>query len=284
MTVKKSLVQPRPLDRLRRKADLAIALSYCIDSALLAGFAAAGCIRFSVPLAFGAAGFAESTLAFLLVRSFLAERLRDPDVALIRVVPSVAIQMLFIGFVPQLAFFFVLATFIVFGFATLALRARAAAVAWMAVALLCGYVLTVVPQAYYVPHATPGQRLLVAGTVMLALGRCIALGVFSSHMRSVLGGRYLTVKRSLLSSEDDRTRTAALLHEDLAQDLVGISLQISASLSRLARRGVAEAKDLELAAEHLRTAIHKTRVLAIASRPRPRPQPAPRGEAEKLAG
>jgi len=269
--VKQALIEPRQLDRLRRKIDLAIAGSYCIDLALLLGFVAVGCIPISIPLTYGLSGFTECAVAFWIVRSFLARHMEDQDLALLRLVPSCVIQLVFVAIVPQLGFFFLGTLFIVFGFASLAVRARAAAVVWIAVALLCGYILGVVPEVYLVPHATAWQRVLVGGSVMLSLARCSALGVFSSHLRSVLGCRYLSVKRSLRSSEDDRTRTAAMLHEDLGQDLVGISLQLSASASRLARKGVPEAQDLQLAAEQLRVAIQKTRILAIASRPAPRP-------------
>ena len=278
--VKETLIQPRQLDRLRRVVDLAIATSYCLDLALLTGFVIAGFIQAAVPLLYGGFGAVECAFAFWLVRSSLASRLMDQDVALIRLVPSCVMQLLFFASVPQLAFFFLGSLYIVFAFASLAVPARSGALVWMGVALVCGYVLSVVPEIYLVPHATPLQRVLVSGSVMLSLGRCAALGIFSSHLRVVLGMRYLSVKLSLRSSEDDRTRTAAMLHEDLGQDLVGISLQLAAMVSRLRRLDAAEAEELHQATEQLRVAIHKTRVLAIKSRPGPRPAPAAAGSAK----
>jgi signal transduction histidine kinase len=244
-------------------------LSYGTDALLLAGFAAANCISVWVPVAYGAVGLVECAIAYAVLYGLLSRRLRDEHFNAVRLVVSCAIQILFIVLVPQLAFFFLTVLFIVFGFATLALRIRDAVVVWMVIAAVCSYVVISVPDALNVPHATVLLRALVGATIMLVLARCTMLGLFSSHLRSVLGCRYQTVKMSLRTSEDDRTRTSIVLHEDLGQDLVGISLLLSACVSRLRRKGEADAADMELATAQLCTAINKTRLIATAARPAP---------------
>lgn len=235
-------------------------------------------------MAYGTIGLVECAIAYSVLYGLLSRLLRDEHFNAVRLVVSCAIQMLFIVLVPQLAFFFLVVLFIVFGFATLALRIRDALIVWLVIAGVCGYVIVSVPDALNVPHATVMQRALVVATIMLVLARCTTLGLFSSHLRSVLGCRYRTVKMSLRSSEDDRTRTSIVLHEDLGQDLVGISLLLSACVSRLRRKGEPDAADMELATVQLRTAINKTRLIATAARPAPRPVPSGgEGEVQAIA-
>ena len=234
---------------------------------LLCGFVFTGTIHLRVPILYGGAGLAECAIAYSLFNTSLPQHFRDEHLTLPRFVISCVIQMLCIALVPQLAFFFLATLFLVFGFAALGLRVRHAAAVWALVALAFVWIVVQVPEVLVIPHATPLQRGLVAATFMTALARCALVGIFSSHLRNIFGYHLQNAQRSLDSSDEDRTRTATVLHEDLGQDLVGISLMLSACVSRLRRKGEPDAADMELATAQLRTAIQKTRLIATAARP-----------------
>ncbi len=242
-------------------------MSYFTDVFLLCGFVFAGSIPWRVPVVYGAAGAAECMLAWFLFKTSLPRRLHDEHLTLLRFVLSCAIQVAGIALVPQLAFLFLTALFIVFGFATLGLRTRDAMAVWAIVAIVVGAIVIRVPELFLVPHATLLQRVLVGATVMMSLARCTILGTFSSHLRNVVSFHLQNARRSLESNDEERARTATILHEDLGQDLVGISLMLSACVSRLRRRGELDAADMELATKQLCTAIQKTRLIAAAARP-----------------
>ena len=97
------------------KMTLAIASSYLIDGILLAGFAIAGTVNSTVPLAYTAIGLIDCSI-ILLLRAWSIQHRRDTnDFALAQAIGSSFIQLAFAALVPQMAFYFFTVLFVVFG-------------------------------------------------------------------------------------------------------------------------------------------------------------------------
>ena len=79
--------------------------------------------------------------------------------------------------------------------------------------------------------------------------------------------RYQEVKSFLATSEHVRLHTSEVLHEDLGQDLVGVSLMLSAAVTKLRGHSVASRSEIDVTVNLLRAAVEKTRHIAESSRP-----------------
>jgi diguanylate cyclase (GGDEF)-like protein len=191
---------------------LAVALSYVIDGWLLTGFAIAGTVTYSVPLAYTAIGLLDSSI-FLLLRAWAVKyRRNDSDFALAQVIGSSSIQLVFAAFVPQLAFYFFTVLFVVFGCASLGLTKRQSAIAWIGVAVAAAAVMSSINARISIPQDTPLVRGLVWLCFVATLGRCILLGVFGRMLRLRLHDRRQQLRDSVhMLKERDRSLANANL-------------------------------------------------------------------------
>ena len=191
---------------------LAVALSYVIDGALLAGFAASGAVSFTVPLAYTAIGLFDSSVILLLRAWSVKYRRDDSDFALLQVIGSSSIQLAFAALVPQLAFYFFTVLFVVFGCASLSLSKKQSAIAWIGVAAAAALVVSALDERISIPQSTATVRGLVWLCFVATLGRCVLLGVFGRALRLRLHDRRQQLRDSVhMLKERDRSLANANL-------------------------------------------------------------------------
>jgi len=191
---------------------LAVALSYLIDGILLTGFAMSGTISATVPMAYTAIGLLDSSI-FLLLRAWAVKyRRHHGNFALIQVVGSSSIQLVFAALVPQMAFYFFTVLFIVFGCASLELSKKQSAIAWIGVAVAAAVVMVSIDARISIPQGTAVVRGLVWLCFVATLGRCILLGVFGRELRLRLHDRRQQLRDSIhLLKERDKSLANANL-------------------------------------------------------------------------
>ncbi len=147
------------------KMILAVAASYLIDGILLAGFAVAGTISSTIPLAYTAIGLIDSSIVLLLRAWSLKKRRDTSNFALAEAIAASSIQLAFAALVPQMAFYFFTVLFIVFGCASLGLSKKQSALAWISVAVAAALVMSSIDARISDPSRhSPGAR---PGLVML---------------------------------------------------------------------------------------------------------------------
>ena len=110
--------------RQRRSMLAAVGGSYLIDALLLGLFALAGTVQTSVPAAYFAAGLGHVVLFSLLWRGDFSERLASRQLVEWQVAYAVAVQLVFVAWVPAITTYFLSIIFIVFAFASLRLGIR----------------------------------------------------------------------------------------------------------------------------------------------------------------
>jgi diguanylate cyclase (GGDEF)-like protein len=191
---------------------LAVAASYLIDGLLLAGFAVAGTIGSTIPLAYTAIGLIDSSIV-LLLRARSGKRRRDTgDFALAEAIAASSIQLAFAALVPQMAFYFFTVLFIVFGCASLGLSKKQSAIAWLSVAVAAALVMSSIDARISIPQDTPLVRGLVWLCFVATLGRCILLGVLGRVLRLRLHDRRQQLRDSVhMLKERDRSLANANL-------------------------------------------------------------------------
>jgi len=230
------------------KMILAVAVSYLIDGALLTGFALSGTISTTVPLAYTAIGLFDSSI-FLLVRAWAIKYRRDnSNYALVQVVGSSAIQLVFAALVPQMAFYFFTVLFIVFGCASLELSKKQSAIAWMGVAVAAAVVMSAINARISIPQDTALVRGLVWLCFVATLGRCILLGVLGRALRLRLHDRRQQLRDSIhLLKERDKS-------------LANANLELKRQATHDALTGIA---NRVLFVERLNHAVHDRQPFAV---------------------
>jgi len=194
------------------KMILAVALSYLIDGILLTGFAIAGTIGTTVPMAYTAIGLLDSGIFFLLRAWAIKHRRDDSGLSMAQVIGSSSIQLVFAALVPQMAFYFFTVLFIVFGCASLGLSKKQSAIAWIGVAVAAAAVMSSINAGISIPQGTALVRGLVWLCFVATLGRCILLGVFGRALRLRLHDRRQQLRDSIhLLKERDKSLANANL-------------------------------------------------------------------------
>jgi diguanylate cyclase (GGDEF)-like protein len=240
--------QPVSESSLGTRMIVAVALSYVIDGVLLTGFAIAGTIDHSVPLAYTAIGLFDSAI-FLLLRAWAIKHRRDNgEFAFAQVIGSSALQLVFAALVPQMAFYFFTVLFIVFGCASLGLSKRQAAIAWIGVAVAAAVVMSAIDARVSIPQTTPLVRGLVWLCFVATLGRCILLGVFGRGLRLRLQDR----RRQL--------RDSVHMLEERDKSLANANLELKRQATHDALTGIA---NRVLFVEHLNLAVHERQPFAV---------------------
>jgi diguanylate cyclase (GGDEF)-like protein len=178
-------VRARRSRQRRHMFDL-IAASYMIDAAILLIYVQAGTIPPLVVPVFAACGLIGTGVLIALSEVGFNDRFADHYLTVPIAGVHLALMVGFIVWVPQIAFFFLCELFIVFGFASLRASRRQALVAWSAMtcALAALFLLTDLPLS--MPLGSRLERFATLLALVLTIGRCMFIGIFSSTMRESL--------------------------------------------------------------------------------------------------
>jgi len=170
----------------RRQIQGMIGVSYMIDAGILLVYAHAGTVQLWLGPAYALSGLLLMMLATLLSESGFNERFRDHYMVAPMSAANMMIMMAFTYIAPQVGVLFLCSLFTVFSFASLRSTPSQTAMIWTAMALgLAGlFLLTDKPIA--MPHGSHIERFATMLAFMLAIGRCMFLGIFSSALKASL--------------------------------------------------------------------------------------------------
>jgi diguanylate cyclase (GGDEF)-like protein len=230
------------------KMNLAVALSYLIDGILLSGFAIAGTVSSTIPLAYTAVGLVDCSIILLLHAWSIKFRRDTNDFALAQAIASSSIQLVFAALAPQVAFYFFTVLFVVFGCASLGLSKKQSAIAWISVAVAAALVMSSINARISIPQDTPLVRGLVWLCFVATLGRCVLLGVFGRTLRLRLHDRRQQLRDSVhMLKERDKS-------------LANANLELKRQATHDALTGIA---NRVLFVERLNHAVHERQPFAV---------------------
>ena len=161
-------------------------VSYVIDGLLLLIYAYIGTVPISIPLLFTACGLVSVSVYIALSEFNINDRFRDHYFVVQQSSVSFAILLSFAYLAPQVGFLFLLTMFIVYGFSTLRSTPRQTALAWTIAAVGIAALFLLSDKPISIPVDTPVERLATMLVLILALGRCMFIGIFSSSLRASL--------------------------------------------------------------------------------------------------
>ncbi|MBI5130467.1 MAG: GGDEF domain-containing protein [Rhodopseudomonas palustris] len=178
-------VRARRMKQRRRMFDL-IAASYLIDATLLLLYSFAGTIPQIVVPAYIACGFGISLASIALSEFGFHDRFKDHYLVIPTAAVNLALVMGFCFWAPQVAFLFLCSLFIIFSFASLRATPQQSLICWAAMTAVLAvlFVFTTTPIA--MPNGTLLERLVTMLVLVLTIGRCVFIGMYSSAMRESL--------------------------------------------------------------------------------------------------
>jgi diguanylate cyclase (GGDEF)-like protein len=212
----------------RRNMFLLIAASYVVDAAVLFAYSLAGTTSITVPLAYLVVGLSATAFFLAMSQTAFADRSSDPYLIVPNIAVASAIQFSFLYVAPEVGFVFLVILFIVFGFGSLRLTARQASIGWGSAALGMALIMLLTNKVPDIPTQTYAERVVTLFLFVLALGRCMFLGLYGSSLRESLHQRNTELKKAVskieqLASIDGLTSTLnrrslmAVLEKEIAR-------------------------------------------------------------------
>jgi diguanylate cyclase (GGDEF)-like protein len=188
--------------RQRRQIQAMIAASYIVDTLVLLLYARAGTIPDMIGPAFAACGFASIVFYLLLSETGFTERFNDHYFVAPQLIVNVAIMLAFTYIAPEVGVMFLSTLFVVFNFGSLRCTPRQTALVWTATALGLAALFLSTDKPISMPHDTYLERFATMSVLVLTIGRCMFLGIFSSSMRQSLYANGLKLREAYKRIEE----------------------------------------------------------------------------------
>jgi diguanylate cyclase len=188
--------------RQRRQILAMIGGSYIIDAGVLLLFAQAGTIPVMIGPAYAACGLALTALFLIVSELGLNDRFSDHYLVAPQATACMLVALAFTWIAPEVGAMFLCTLFVVFSFSSLRSTPRQTMMIWtvMTIGLAGLFLLTDKPIS--MPHGNYLERFGTMLALVLSVGRCMFLGIFSSSMKHSLYQSGLKLKEAYKRIEE----------------------------------------------------------------------------------
>ncbi|HEV7602001.1 MAG TPA: GGDEF domain-containing protein [Bradyrhizobium sp.] len=176
--------------------------SYVIDAAILLIYGYAGTIPVTIGPAFGICGLGSVACFITLSESGINDRFKDHYFVMQQSMVSLAIMLAFAWLVPEVGVLFLCALFVVFSFSALRSTPRQTAIGFAAMAFGLAALFLLTDKPISMPSGTHIERSATMLVFVLAIGRCMFLGIFASSLRESLYKRGVQLKEAYRRIEE----------------------------------------------------------------------------------
>jgi diguanylate cyclase len=170
----------------RRQIQGMIGASYVVDAAVLLLYGYAGTIPLMIGPAFAACGLALTACTIMLSEFGFNERFKDHYLVAPNSTANLLIMLAFTWIAPEVGVMFLCTLFVVFSFGSLRSTPRQTMMIWTAMALGLSGLFLLTDKPIAMPHGTYLERVATMLVFVLAIGRCMFVGMFSSSMKQSL--------------------------------------------------------------------------------------------------
>lgn len=198
--------------RLRIRMARYVGISAAIDTALLFLFALAGSVSFWAPTLYAACAVLAVGSHLWLLHRGAVDALPSRKWTARQLAIALVLELAFLGFFPGMAFLFLTVLFVIGAFGSLSLNPRESLLLWLVMAISTTMTLAVARDGLRIPHETLAETMLVSAAFLMALGRCMFVGLYGSSLRRKLHQRNDELRDSMarvreLASRDELTGT-----------------------------------------------------------------------------
>jgi diguanylate cyclase (GGDEF)-like protein len=186
----------------RRQIQGMVGVSYVMDAFVLLIYSHAGTIPATIGPAYAACGLLTVAGNIVLSEAGFTERFKDHYFVTPQAIVAMTILLAFTYIAPQAGVLFLCSLFVVFNFASLRSTPRQMALVCTAMALGLAALFLLTDQPISMPHGTGLERFTTMAVFILAIGRCMFLGMFSNSMRQSLYQSGLKLKEAYRRIEE----------------------------------------------------------------------------------
>ena len=188
--------------RQRRQILTMIGGCFAIDTGILLLYAQAGTVPATIVPAFAACGAALVAVFVILSEFGVNDRFKDHYLVAPQSTAFMLIALAFTYLVPEVGGMFLCTLFVVFSFSSLRSTPRQTMMIWtlMTIGLAGLFLLTDKPIA--MPHGSYLERLATMLAIVMSIGRCMFLGIFSSSLKQSLYQSGLKLKEAYKRIEE----------------------------------------------------------------------------------
>ncbi|MCG6203241.1 GGDEF domain-containing protein [Rhodopseudomonas sp. HC1] len=194
-------VRAKRMKQRRQIFDL-VAVSYLIDAALLLMYAFADTIPFGIVPAYLAAVLLIMVATIALSEHGFHDRHKDFFLVLPTLAVNMALALGFMVWVPQAAFVFMGALLILFSVASLHASRKQSLVGWSVMTIALAMLFLLNDRPISVPGGSMLERLTTLLVLVLTIGRCMFVGMYSASLRETLYKRGVELREAYQRIEE----------------------------------------------------------------------------------
>lgn len=183
----------------RRQLLVMVACSYVIDAFILLIYTYAGSTTLVTAPLFLVCGL--SSVACLLVLSDADGHVRDHFVTQ-QMGTSLLLMLTFIYIAPEVGCVFLSSLFVVFALGSLRSSPWQTAISWTAMTIGLAVLFLATDRPIEMPHGNHAERFATMAMFVLAIGRCMFVGMFSNALRESLYSQGLRLKEAYRRIEE----------------------------------------------------------------------------------
>jgi diguanylate cyclase (GGDEF)-like protein len=188
--------------RQRRQILAMIGGSYVIDAGVLLLYAQAGTIPAAIGPAYAACGLVLVALFLIVSELGLNDRFSDHYLVAPQATVCMLIALAFTYIAPEVGVMFLCTLFIVFSFSSLRSTPRQTMVIWTAMTIGLAGLFLLTDKPISIPHGNYLERFSTMLVLVLSIGRCMFLGIFSSSTKHSLYQSGLKLKEAYKRIEE----------------------------------------------------------------------------------
>jgi diguanylate cyclase (GGDEF)-like protein len=178
------LLQRRILQR--RAILIAQAISYLFDAIVLSLYAVNGTTTFTTAALYLTAGLATTAAALVLSGLNFNDRFKDHYLTVPNSIANTTIQLASLYFAPEVGFYFICVSFIVFGLSSLRMSTWQTGIVWTYATAGLTLMFYLRGDQIVMPMAGGGDQALALVAFASALARCASAGLYGSTLREEL--------------------------------------------------------------------------------------------------
>ncbi|MFZ2159938.1 MAG: GGDEF domain-containing protein [Bradyrhizobium sp.] len=178
----------------RRQMFVAQAVSYSLGGLVLLIYSYAGTVPIIIPSSYFLCGLTLTGVFAVLSEAHFNDRFEDHYLTISQIACNVALQLGFLMLAPEIGYAFLSVLFLIFGFGSLRMTSRQAAIAWTLTALGLAPIFLFTNVPIGMPVSTPMERLAAMLAFVLTIGQCAFVGLYGSSMRMMLYKRGVELK------------------------------------------------------------------------------------------
>jgi diguanylate cyclase len=198
------------LQQHRLRMTLLSVVNFAMQAGIMALYAIGGSVDWTVVLAFLVVSVGTSAFFWLVIRTGLNLRLKDPGMLATQIISSWLVQAVFLAIAPQLAVVFLVCMLVGYNHAMITFQGRQFTLSWLVQGAVTGLALLVGHERFGYPGASTLDIVVLWLFFFLCTYRLTAIGLQYATLRAKLSVKNDELSKSLqrieeLASHDDLT-------------------------------------------------------------------------------